>query len=256
MTRGQVVLLSGVLLLSLFDGAAAGAQVSQSEISRQLLRGTGIEQSQAVEMAREMGAQAINAELRAALVAGLAREGILNNQRRNGEIASLENPELIAKLAYLVAQFRDPRSIPALAGALGTSPPAMFALADFGEPAAPVVVDVVNNSEDASVLMDALVSLRLMVEAEGAKPLSAITLVAVRQVAEQRLLGRQFVTTLWRAIDLAVVLNDPELRRVVESLAMDANTVIARGVVDPQLIELTQRHASDRLAGIPPLPRR
>jgi hypothetical protein len=143
-----------------------------------------------------------------------------------------------------------------LAGALGTSPPALFALADFGEPAAQPVLDVVTSTDDASVVMDALTSLRLMAEGVGARPLATKTLRDIRRVAEQRLTGKQSVTTLWKAIDLAVVLKDPDLRRTVESLASDANAVVARGISDPELIRQTQMLAADRLAGVPPLPRR
>jgi len=256
MTLRQVVLVANVLLAPVPNIVNAQAQVSQSELARQLVRGNGNERSKAFGKARAIGAQGINPELRAALISGLEREGSLHAQRRRGEIESLENPELIAGLAHLVAEFRDPRSLPALAGALGTSPPALFALADFGEPAAQPVLDVVTSTDDASVVMDALTSLRLMAEGVGARPLATKTLRDIRRVAEQRLTGKQSVTTLWKAIDLAVVLKDPDLRRTVESLASDANAVVARGISDPELIRQTQMLAADRLAGVPPLPRR
>ena len=255
MTLRQVVLVANVLLAPVLNIVNAQTQVSQSELARQIVQGNGNERSRAFGMAREIGAQGINPELRTALISGLEREGSLHAQRRRGEIGVLENPELIAGLAHLVAEFRDPRSIPALAGAPGTSPPALFALADFGEPAAQPVLDVATSTDDASVVMDALTSLRLMAEGVAARPLTTKTLSDIRRVAEQRLTGQQSVTTLWRAIDLAVVLNDPDLNRTVESLASDGNAVFARGISDPDLVFATQRRAADRLAGVPPLPR-
>ncbi len=256
MTLRQVVLVANVLLATVINIVNAQAQVSQSELARQIVQGNENERSSAFSMAREIGAQGITPELRTALITGLEREGSLHAQRRLGEIGFLENPELIAGLAHLVAKFRDPRSIPALAGALGTSPSALLTLADFGEPAAQPVLDVVTSTDDGSVVMDALTSLRLMVEGVRARPLTTKTLNDIRRVAEQRLTGEQSVTTLWRAIDLAVVLKDPDLRRTVESLASDGNAVVTRGITDLELIRETQMLAADRLAGVPPLPRR
>ncbi len=256
MTLRQQVLVANVLLALMLNIVNAQAQVSQSELARQLVQGNGSERSSAFGMAQVIGAQEINPELRAALITALEREGSLNAQRRRGEIGFLENPELIAGLAHLVAEFRDPKSIPALAGALGTSLPAIFALADFGESATQSVLDVVTSTDDGSVVMDALISLRLMAEGVGVRPLTTKTLNDIRRVAEQRLTGAQWVTTLWRAIDLSVVLKDPDLKRIVESLASDENAVAARGITDPELIKQTQKHAADRLAGVPPLPRR
>jgi hypothetical protein len=234
----------------------AGAQVNQSELARQLLRGSADEQRMSFEIARAMGAQRVAPELRAALATALEREGSLRARRRHGEIDFLENPELIAGLAQLVAEFRDPRSIPALAGAFGTSPPAVYALADFGEPAAESVLGMIMSTDDASVVMDALIGLRFMAEGVRERPLTAGTLRSMRRVAERRMTGTQSVTTLWRAIDLAVALNDPDLMRIVQSIASDRNAVISRGISDPELIAYTQRLAADRLAGVLPLPRR
>lgn len=256
MTLRQVVLVASVLLAPIFNIINAQPQISQSELARRLVQGNANERTAAFGMARAIGSQRIDPNLRAALITALEREGRLNAQRRRGEIEFQMYPELIAGLAELVAEFEDPRSIPALAGALGASPPAVFALADFGEPAGQPVLDVVTSTDDASVVMDALTSLRLMAEGVGVRPLTSKTLEDIRRVAEERLNGQQSVTTLWRAIDLAVVLKDSDLRRTVELLAADGNAVLARGVTDPELVEATQKLAADRLAGIPPLPRR
>jgi hypothetical protein len=67
-----------------------------------------------------------------------------------------------------------------------------------------------------------------------------------------RLAGKQVFTTVWDAVDLAIALKDPALRRIVKSLATDRNAVVARGIEDSETIEETQRLAAQRLAGVPP----
>jgi hypothetical protein len=250
-----VVCVSALFLSGLFFETAR-AQDSQGEIARQLRQGDGRERGKALVTSRSIGSRRIGPELRAALIAALEREGRLHARRRSGEIGRLENSELIAGLANLVVEFRDASSIPALAGSLGTAPPVIFALADFGEPAAAPIMEVLRNSQDPSVEMDALIGLRLMVEGKSSRPLSAKSLLAMKVLAAQRLAETHMVTTLWRAIDLAVALDDPDLRRTVESFAVDSKAAVARGITDPDLIEDTRRLAADRLRGVLPLPRR
>ena len=130
------------------------------------------------------------------------------------------------------------------------------ALAAFGEQAAPAVLGVVTSTESHyDEVNHGLITLRFMVEQTGARSLSANTVDQIRRAAQQRLTGRQYFPTLWNAMDLAVALNDPNLRRIVQSLASNRNEVVIRGVTDPELIEKTQKRAADRLAGVPALPR-
>lgn len=209
-----------------------------------------------------MGPQNAGPELRAALIAVLESETRAHLEAykadRSGQMPEfVESPELIGRVIRAVAQLEDPKTIPALAGALGTGFTAIRALVGFGQQAAPAVLDVVRSPNSTHYQVDAgLIALRLMVERTPSRPLSSDTLDQIGRVAQERLTGNQYFTTLWWAIDLAVVLNDVELRRIVESLASDWNEVVARGVDDPDLIERTQKRASDRLAGIAPLPRR
>jgi hypothetical protein len=105
------------------------------------------------------------------------------------------------------------------------------------------------------VVDDGLRTLRLIVEGASTRSLSPDTLDQIPRAAQQRVTRKQYFTSLWYAIDLAVALNDPNLRRIVESLASNRNEVIARGVEDPKLIEQTQKRAAERLAGVPALPR-
>ncbi|MBA4158259.1 MAG: hypothetical protein H0X65_12385 [Gemmatimonadetes bacterium] len=248
-------LVAIVVSLACLYAASAEAQAGQSELTRQLLHGDRGEQLMAAEVARGIGGRNIDEKLRGALIEVLEREGRLDAQRRRGDIGFLDNPELIARLALVVAELRDPRAIPALAGAVHTSPPAAKALAAFGEPAAAAVLEVANSRGQTAVVNSGLITLRLMIEGAGKRPLSPGTRQEIRQVAQRHMSAEYSVTTLWRSIDLAVVLDDPEIRRMVELLATDRNEVIARGVTEPDLIEQTQKRARERLAGVPPLPR-
>jgi hypothetical protein len=151
----------------------------------------------------------------------------------------------------------DPHAIPALAGALGTgSTLVRDALADFGEQAAPDVLRLVTAQDTRyDAVGDGLMALRFMVEGARTRPLSPSTRDQIRRAAMQRLTGEQYFSTLWYAIDLAVALDDPELRRIVQAIASDRNELVARGVSAPDIIALTQKRAAARLAGEPPEPR-
>jgi hypothetical protein len=103
---------------------------------------------------------------------------------------------------------------------------------------------------------DGLVILRMMVENQEAEPLSSETLARIRDAAKQRLSGTQYFTTVGRAIDLAAVLNDPELDQRLELLSSYSSELLGLGVEDPETRERLQRRAAEGLAGIPPKPRR
>jgi hypothetical protein len=130
-------------------------------------------------------------------------------------------------------------------------------LADFGQLAAPSVLRVVMSPESHyTAVDDGLRILRFMVEKRQTRPLSADTLGEIRRAARQRLTGKQYFTTLWYAIDLAMVLDDEGLKRIVESFANDPQAI--RGVVEPDVpdvIDRTGKRVQDRLAGVPALPR-
>jgi hypothetical protein len=169
---------------------------------------------------------------------------------------ALADPEFVAKLARLVAELRDPAAIPALTAALFTGPLVARALADFGEQAAaPVLLAAGMRQGWYDTVDGGLIALRLMVEQRTQRTLSPRTLARIRTVAEQRLTGPQYFTTLSRAIDLASVLGDARLRAIVERLASDPAELAARGIENPELITRVQEHATSRLAGLPPLPR-
>jgi hypothetical protein len=165
--------------------------------------------------------------------------------------------EIEATCLGSVLDLKSPQAIPELVKTLGlgfTFVPRQ--LAEFGEDAAPAVLAVVTAAEsDRVVVFTGLMALRFMIEGAAPRPLSAGTRERIRQAAEQWLAARQqSILTLGAAIDLAAVLGDPGLRRILESLASDPNAVASRGI-DARSIESIRKRAADRLAGIPPLPR-
>jgi hypothetical protein len=238
------------------------AQTDQPALAQQLLEGSAAERGVAVAVAEALGAANTGPELRAALVAALEREGRIQVERvradRRGEVLQeQEDAEFITHVARTVAALHDPRTIPALANfGLGTGSPPRDALVAFGEQAAPAVLAAVMSPDSShDTVDDGLVTLRFMVEGMASHPLTAGTIAQIRRAAEQRMTGKQYFTILWYAIDLASVLNDTKLWSIVQSIASDLNEVFARGVENPDLFELTQKRATDRLAGIPALPR-
>jgi hypothetical protein len=245
-------------------GAFGLSQGEQQQAAQQLLSADARARWAGLALADTIPVERLTPELRLALIAALEREGqrlvARYRARRGGEaLPPLEDPEFIGAVSRAVARLRDPRAIPALAGALGTGFTVIDALAAFGELAAPAVLAVVTSPESMpDAVNHGLITLRFMVEAAETRPLSADTWAQIRGAAAQRLAtgAGLYLTTLWRAIDLAVVLKDPALRRTVESLASDRHALVARGVTDPEDIDRTQKRAADRLAGIPPLPRR
>lgn len=253
MNRLRVVLLLAALQVVML--ATGQAQGDQHALAQQVRGGNREDQSRAVWSALTLGPQATGPELRAALIALLERNnGILDEAAdRKVAVATLVDPEFVAHVAHVVSQLEDPQAIPALAGALGSGSTLVpDALADFGERAAGAVLRVVTDpaTRRREAVADGLLSLRFMVEGGAARPLSAGTLDEIRRAAKQRLTGKQYAPTLWKAIDLAVVLGDPELRRIVESIAADTSEIVARGITHSGSIEYTQKLAVGRLAAL------
>ena len=235
-------------------------QPDQIAIARETLSADRQVRNRAVRAAAAIAPANVNQTLRTALITLLAQqnETVQEAIGRGITLDTLEDPEFISAVARIVAGLNDDQAIPVLAGALGMGN-VNRALADFGEKAVPFVVDVVTSkSAHYSAVDDGLRVLRLIVEGKRPRPLSGSTMAAIRQAAQQRLTGEQYFTTVWNAIDLAIALNDPKLREIVQSLASDPNEIVARGITDIndlRLIEMTQKRAAERLAGVPAMPR-
>ncbi len=253
------LVLGAVLLVP-----AAEAQVEQREqaIAHQLRLSDRAEKMEALVWLQRLGRVPRSAELRTALIETLEQENALRRERwaairRDEAIEPIED-DVYGSVAQAVVSLRDPAATPALAGAVGTGLMVIRSLVEIGEPAAREILDVID-SPDASTyeFAGSLHALRMMVENAESRPLASDTRNRIRSAALQHLNGRHSGSgvVLRSAIDLAAVLNDPALDRIIRALASDPREVIARGVTDPELVERTQKHAADRLAGVPPLPR-
>jgi hypothetical protein len=200
--------------------------------------------------------------LEKALISTLEQQGELHTQHHEEVMRGVEtdiqiSPEFLARLTEVVLTLRDPRSIPALISVLGNGSTATPAgLAAFGEEAVPGLIAVITPPEGPShKVYGSLLTLRCMVDNSIIRTFSPETFEEIRSVIDQRLNMRQeFVTNLWRDIDLAIALGDQGLREIVQALASDEQAVIALGVTAPDLIQRTQTNAKDRLAGIPAVP--
>jgi hypothetical protein len=259
-TSQATVLLAAVLIVGQ-PARVAYAQTSQSELAQQILSDDPEQHRKALNDIRAIGLQNASGDVRAAMFAALRREADIHTQRyhadpRGEALTDLRDPEFVATLAAAVTELHDPQAIPALSAALFAGPLVSLALADFGERAAPSVVQPVMAPDAWYDTVDGgLISLRFILERRSEHPLSPATMAQIRDATTQHLIGKQYFTTLWRAIDVAAVLGDASLRSILELLASDPNEVFARGVEDPDLIKLTEQRAADRLAGLPPLPR-
>jgi len=254
-------MLSGAAIALLLSGVVAGRQVDNGTLLAKLLGRDVIERHQALDTIRRTDPDEVGSELRGALISLLAQAGEAQAQRyraaRAGEELTVqEDPELLLKLIPIVAALRDPRSIEALTAGLGMAAAAREALAALGEQAIPALVALLETPDSRrGAVNDALVTLRFIVEESDTMPLSENAYASIVNLCESRLAtsvdplgnGRLLRTT----IDLAVAVDVQRLRRIVELLATDANAVAERGV-RPEWVAETQRHAADRLAGIPP----
>ena len=249
---GSVLVIAA--LASSCSAVSVETQTSQAQLAHQLVTGDAGERAAVLAVVRQFEPDEIGNDLRAALITALEQEGARNAARRRGELADLEHPELIAGLAHVVSGLGEEKAIPGLAGALGTSPPAIFALAEFRENAVEYVIDAISVEGYLEAVTDGLISLRLMVEQKDMPPLSSEATGRIVEVAKAHLTGEQSPVTLWRAIDLAVALNDTLLTSIVRKLATDDREIRARGIAAPQMISRTKQIASERLAGVPAKP--
>ncbi len=248
------------VLLVCFAGGVAEAQVDQDQLIERLRHGDRDARARAAQAVLEMGPRNAAPPLRKAMISTLVDEVERDAAWRRGEAHGAENAETVAQMAWVVAQFEDPRAVEALVGALGTGAGAIWGLATLGDPAVGATVAAARTREgrgSTDIITDALLALRFLAEGVGRVPLSPSSREQVTAVARERLEPKQpYVSILRRAIDLAVVLDDPGLRAIVAAIAADPAEVEAR-VENPSKrgVEWVREAAVERLSGVPPLPR-
>lgn len=228
--NGAIVWVAPLLfvLFALPAAVAAQARVAREMTEREAAQALldnrlTPERGRALRLATELGPRA-SAELKAAVIEAAWAEW------RN----DLDRPptsEAIFDYMDAVAGLRDPRAIPFLVEVLNHGAVATNALADLGTAAFPAVLTAVK--DPAGIDMDVsggVTTLRFMVE-DGS--LNARQLEQVREVARERLSGTQNLFVVKAAVQLAIALGDPELRRIVERIAADRAT--AEALVSPYM---------------------
>lgn len=217
-------------MLLLSAPSAKGAQAREnSELSERAAAAALMdnrltpERGRALRLALELGPRA-SAELKAAVIEAAWAEW------RN-DLDRPSTSEAIFDYMDAVAGLRDPRAIPFLVEVLNHGAVATHALADLGTAAFPAVLTAVK--DPAGIDMDVsggVTTLRFMVE-DGS--LNARQLEQVHEVARERLSGTQNLFVVKAAVQLAIALDDPELRRIVERIAADRAT--AEALVSPYM---------------------
>lgn len=261
-TAAPTIVAGGIaaVLTILFVYTLQGGQLP--DVQQRVVEGLRSQDRQAraaaVASALSFRPEETTAAVRAALIELMDSQTELGTDLRARGVAraTVEDPEFVASVQRAVARLKDPSSIPALARAMGSTFVTVRPLAQFGEPAASYVLDVVESADSHySAVYEGLIVLRFMIEKQSERPLSAGTLERIRSAARARLIGPQYFTVLWRAMDLASVLRDDGLLVIMRDLAANPQEAILRGVADPSLVEKTKQRANDLLAGRAPLPR-
>jgi hypothetical protein len=239
------------------DSSRARRTPTQKDVARMLMSSDSAQQSEGLRMAQMVQPQYATKELRFGLVVALDREAAayqqrLRNEPGNGRPVSRYHDVLLTTVIAL----KDSVTIPVLAHSLGTGMAPIRALAEFGPTGVSAALSVANAaSSESEQVADGLLTLRLIVE-NSPRPLNEEKRARVHSATVTRLSGRQPLEVLLRAIDLAVVLGDADLRQTVGRLANSAREVRQRGVEDANAIAKAQQQARDRLAGVPAQPRR
>ena len=253
--------VAAIFVLLIASTGVLNAQVSQTELADMLLTGSPVERARALEAAEAIAPARVSPQLHSALIMSLQRtNGILIEAHRSGRpVSTFEDPEYISKVQRVVADLRDPETIADLARATYSPAAVLAALVSFGHRSVPALVAEVSNlAAEQSVVEHSLRALRYIVQDIGVGRIDREMLSDIRRVTHQRLHGEQSLPSLLNAIDLAIVLEDPDLRAIVEKLATDPDEVAVRvGVASGNgsaVVDRMREHAAERLAGIPPSP--
>lgn len=180
------------------------------------------ERDRALRLATELGPRA-SADLKAAVIDAAWAE-------LRGEVPRPEGDEAIFDYVWALCRLRDARAIPPMLEAISMGPMVSNALADLGAAAFPAVFAAVKDPKFDDDVPGGLLALRFMVE-DGS--LNGHQLEQVREVGRERLSGMQGVRTVMAAAWLAIALEDPQLRRIVERIATDR--AAAEALVAPPL---------------------
>jgi len=238
--------------------ASERSSVDQHRTSQLVTSPNLMERYEGVYLASQLHPTEMTEELRAALIARLKVENRRLDENLVGKFFFEEtetDTAAITGIHRILAQFRDPKLIPDMVDGMGMGT-FIRALIGFGVQAVPFVTRTVASAQSSYPKVDdGLRVLRIIVEEKGISSIPPADLKSMRSAANQRLREKQkSFTTIWYGMDLAVLLQDPELKKVLQRIAKDKDYVLQLGVTDLELIAKTQMRAADRLSGIPAAP--
>ncbi|HVZ49923.1 MAG TPA: hypothetical protein VG916_14145, partial [Gemmatimonadaceae bacterium] len=177
-------------------------------------------------------------------------------------------PESVAAIARAVIRLHDAEAIPSLASVLWVGPHVSREIVRLGEPGVLLIADSAEAAMTQSrtgvqtshaQLLGYLIALRIAVEDTTTRHLSPGALARLRTLARAGLtpggLADATGLVINRIVDLAVALDDGELRTSVERLSSDRNVAAALGAANAGTIAGIQAAARERLAGVPARPR-
>lgn len=253
-------------LFALFASARTEAQQTRIEayaLESQLKSGNATELRDALRTLAAVDKATLPQQVRGALVQALLDESARHKRRyfqsKEGKaLDPLPDPELITPLSIAVAEMKDPATIPAMAASLGYGSPLVKALVAFGSASIPHVAAVVMSPESTdSAVNYGLMTLRMIVERLGGpEKIDPSLLIELRHVASYHLTNRpRFIPTTWWAMDLASVLGDPTLRARLQQFTDEPKLAVEFGAIDDEVVAQTRKRATDRLRGVPPMPR-
>lgn len=245
----------GIFRLVLFLGAAFGSGVLQQNAAS-AQESTQFAIAQALRSADTVGFRAAmgemiripvaeqGPELRAAIV------DVLLQQQREGTI--LRDGHVVVALAEValeIAQTGDPIAIPALAAFPMMGWRIYWALVSLGEPALRAVLDAAfSPASDEGSVSGALMTLAMFVDEWGIGAFDEQTYNQMKGVSARYLQGPTSWKILGSSIELAIQLDDPDLRAQIEALAASDEAVRAHGIEEAYDIGRIRKKAAERLA--------
>ena len=241
-----------MLRLVLFLGAVLGPSVPQRAIAQQpvqLAIAQSLRSTDTVGVRAAMGEMfripvaEQGPELRAAVVDFLLR------QREGSTSLRYYAPAELAEVVLEIALTGDPVAIPGLASFRMTGWPVYWALVSLGEPALRAVLKAASlPANDEATVSGALETLAMFVDEWGPAAFDEHTHAEMKRIAAGYLRGPTDWTILGSAIELAIQLEDQELRSLVEDLAASDEAVRAHGIQEAYDIEKIRTRAAERLA--------
>ncbi len=240
-----IVVCAVIPAITAFPPEAAAQERTQAEAARDLRSADTIRIRAALNEFAMVPVAEQTPELRRALVEALEREHASPMFRDSHVLVGL------ARATIEIGRVGDPVAIPALALFTMSGWSVFEVLASLGDPALRAVLNTASSPESRSTMVgDALRALEMFIDKWGLDAFDEPTYQEMKVLAAKALEGPTDFYTLAGTIGLAVLLEDPELRAMVEDLASSDDAVRARGVTNPRaIVEACVREHKNRMFG-------